>query len=633
VNPRASSLIALLLLAVFSGSSALAANPTAPNLKTLLKSVEVAFSLTQPLGTLEYDPLGRELLSIDVIGMTLWDAQTGVVRWRVSLPDDPQATDVPTAYYSLRSVTLPDTDTVRLTYESGAVLVLQRSTGKILRQEKFQLPAKVLNLLQKQAKSPDEILFRNMGQPTRITYSLLESKHLLAYTVTKKADEVNAHEVIVYDLEHGKDLYHIREPIYGISVVSFSPDGKWMALEGQNRISIWEMSSGLKQFNLRENIYSRSSDDGISKLEWSSDSKTLASLGSEFNLWDVTTGKRLKHLEFELTDLLRPAAWNGHELALIGSEGFISFRSPNDGKERLKLGYALEQTYFSPSGKQFVTRSSDGRLRLYAVDTLDKPRDLPLPEGVQAKSVGWLESKKQLLVLTDQNFLQLDFSHSAIKTQPMSLDKNWSSSYFDFTLSTLEDKVVLKDNGSYQELAQIKSTTLQTQYAVRPYQECRSHSLDFTVVICSVEGGKLEAYSWDSETPLWTRSLNLSPGESGWGGYYPDFSPSGKRIAFPWREHQILILDSQSGKTLVSIPISPLRKDQTSLDIRQIIFSHDERWIALETGDGWRFFDLSSKKEMPAPLALSSAKDLFFTGDGRYLVAQSLDTLEFYRLP
>jgi WD40 repeat protein len=78
--------------------------------------------------------------------------------------------------------------------------------------------------------------------------------------------------------------------------ISWSSDGKAIALSNSDTIQIWDTKTGKLLQNLKPNF--TSSAVRITGLTWSSDSKKLVSSSTVGTfIWDVSKGKELRHLE------------------------------------------------------------------------------------------------------------------------------------------------------------------------------------------------------------------------------------------------------------------------------------------------------------------------------------------------
>jgi dipeptidyl aminopeptidase/acylaminoacyl peptidase len=142
----------------------------------------------------------------------------------------------------------------------------------------------------------------------------------------------------LWDPASGKQLRTLKDHIDAVFAVAFSPDGKWLASGSQdNSVKIWDVATGERLYTLSDPV------DGISTIAFSPSGKQIAAAGYDMHIyiWNL--------------------AQSGGTLAqsLIADEGSIL------------------QIAWSPDGKDIITSSSDGSIRVRDAATLDPIRTIP----------------------------------------------------------------------------------------------------------------------------------------------------------------------------------------------------------------------------------------------------------------
>ena len=167
---------------------------------------------------------------------------------------------------------------------------------------------------------------------------------------------------------------------YGISSISFSPDGKTLAGGGSDKIVyLWDFRTGKRQ----QSFLGHSGN--IFNVSFSYNGKTLASAGIfETNLWDTTTGihKKTKDMfdTYRLTQIGSTIWLNNDEIIQAYPNGtMVLLLDLTTKKAKMGLGghkRSVKSISFSPDGKIMASGSYDTTIRLWS-----------LPEGRYKKTL------------------------------------------------------------------------------------------------------------------------------------------------------------------------------------------------------------------------------------------------------
>jgi WD40 repeat protein len=160
----------------------------------------------------------------------------------------------------------------------------------------------------------------------------------------------------LWDPASGKMLRTFKDHIDAVFAVAFSPDGKWLASGSQdNTVKIWDVATGERLYTLSDPV------DGISTIAFSPSGKQIAAAGYDMHIY----------------------IWN---LAQTG--GTLAQSLIADENSILQIAW-------SPDGKEIITSSSDGSIRIRDASTLDPIRTI-------ARQSDWVDA---MSVSRDGNWL------------------------------------------------------------------------------------------------------------------------------------------------------------------------------------------------------------------------------------
>jgi WD40 repeat protein len=172
-----------------------------------------------------------------------------------------------------------------------------------------------------------------------------------------------------WDLKTGKELPRLKVHREGVTSLSFSPDGAFLAAaSGYNTIRIWDQAGG------KELVANRGSEAPVKCLAFAPDGKTLATGGmdSQLRVWD-RAGKALHTLPLKDTWVDAIAfAPDGKTLATGSFDKEIRLWDVAGGKLLRQWptnGQNFQGLAFAPDGKTLASCTAQDGLRLWQVST------------------------------------------------------------------------------------------------------------------------------------------------------------------------------------------------------------------------------------------------------------------------
>ena len=235
-----------------------------------------------------------------------------------------------------------------------------------------------------------------------LTYD--EYVSLVTYSPDGKTLAVGSDMLIyLYDVLSGK----LKHKLLGYAPFVFSPDGKTIAVDGYiNTISLWDAVSGrpLQAFN---------GPLAVTSLLYSPDGTTLtgANEHSMVCVWDVDTAK-LKHT-FEHSGDIRTLAYSpdGKTLASGGSDSMIRLWDVASGTQRLKLNgisSIVNTIAYSPDGKSIAANGEYNTVLLLDVSSGNQKQKfkLDMPHHI-VRSIAYSPDGKTLATSGPENTIEL----------------------------------------------------------------------------------------------------------------------------------------------------------------------------------------------------------------------------------
>lgn len=192
-------------------------------------------------------------------------------------------------------------------------------------------------------------------------------------------------DVSFWETASGKKLFEIKTSGFGVHSISYSPNGKYLAMGcGFSQVEFWEISTQKQLFSMKH-------EEAVFYVKFSPDGQTLASASFDetIKIWDVTTGRELFSLKGHSGPVSSVAfSPDGTRLASSSHDGTVKIWDSATGKELISLkdpGSQGSRLEFSPDGERLFSVHGDGVLNIWNKSRTNRNWSLPRPivEGVK----------------------------------------------------------------------------------------------------------------------------------------------------------------------------------------------------------------------------------------------------------
>ncbi len=171
----------------------------------------------------------------------------------------------------------------------------------------------------------------------------------------------------VFEVATGRELFSVRLSEDGFGALAYSPDGRWLAGNGEDRktVALWDTSTYRRAGSFAGHTGT------IAAIAFSRDGRRLVSAGLDqtVRLWDVETGEceaiLAGHTGEVFAAVFHP---DGTRIASGGRDQTIRLWDVATGQEVARLaGHRsyIKSLAFSPDGQTLVSGSGDGTVRLW----------------------------------------------------------------------------------------------------------------------------------------------------------------------------------------------------------------------------------------------------------------------------
>jgi WD40 repeat protein len=210
---------------------------------------------------------------------------------------------------------------------------------------------------------------RPLGIPVRATSGLRFSPDGRTLAVSS----FGSGEIILWDIEMGRERMRLRGHSAGVLTLAFAPDGRSLSSGSATapEVVIWDLATGRPRHRLDL------SGARTVALAYSPDARRLATVNAferPIRIWDVRTGGQLRLIACQS----RPSSFSvafspdGRLLATAG-DGTASLWNVATGRELRRVdGQAnrLSHVAFSPDGRTLVATGNDDDIRFWDLDSL-----------------------------------------------------------------------------------------------------------------------------------------------------------------------------------------------------------------------------------------------------------------------
>jgi tricorn protease-like protein len=232
--------------------------------------------------------------------------------------------------------------------------------------------------------------------------------------------------VRLWDASNGKPRRVFRNVKFAHEI-TFSPDGRKLAVANCERVMVWNLSNGVVQRNFHKEPTGVGTSFCAEHVAFSRDGRHVIADGGPIQIWSVATGRQIKRFEPEGSGFGMALSHDGARLLLgedfQSGQGMIELWDVGSGKLLRRFAAEdnpVEAVAFSPDGKLAASESrdgddieSDGFIKLWDLATGRELRRLSghqqrvaaiafAPDGKTLASGSWDRSVKLWDVATGQ---------------------------------------------------------------------------------------------------------------------------------------------------------------------------------------------------------------------------------------
>jgi WD40 repeat protein/serine/threonine protein kinase len=425
--------------------------------------------------------------------------------------------------------------------------------------------------------------------------------------------------VKIWDAGTGREALVLKNQGRSVLGVAFSPDGKRLAATSREAVRVWDAETGEELLCLRGHAGT------VNTVAFSPDGKRLASGSSDqmIKLWDVATGRLAFTLRGHTSSIWSVAfSPDGKQLVSGDDEGTVKLWDATTNPEALLLEGSLSIA-FSPDGKRLASGGPDKTIRIRDVGSGRELLRLEgiagslafSPDGKRLASSGGVYGIEQKITVWDAASGKQIFSREADHFLPRQVRFSPGGTLLAVSGEGLADDALMHQRILLWEAAtgrQVRTIQGEANFGGRVAFSPGGHRLAYG------DGGKVKV--WEVATGQEVLALGMRGGTA----TAVAFSPNGQRLAAPKHgsPNEVIIWDLATAREVLS-----LRGDTDAISF--VAFSPDGKRLASSTAVYWegerrptsvRLWDTSTGQEVLALEAgRSGTRDLAFSPDGRRL--------------
>lgn len=431
--------------------------------------------------------------------------------------------------------------------------------------------------------------------------------------------------VKLWDTTTGKEIRTFGHE-YSVKSVSFSPDGKTIAsssgIEGtysnKNFVKLWDVATG-------KEIHTFVSDsEAVGSVSFSPNGKMLALGGWRTILWDIKTGKILRTFQSHRSSTDVAFSRDSKILAFEDENGLIKLWDVETGKDRLLSGYrsGAAKVSFGPNGAALVfVNNTDKVIKLWSTS----------PTGGEIRSFkGHGQTILSVRISPDGKTLASGSMDATVKLWSLSSINNvsnirtlnvtgYQSFVNDFNFSS-DNRIIA--TGSEDGI--IKLWNAKTGKEIRSFL---GHSSGVTSIKFSPDGKAIATADKSGAIKLW----NLNTGDQiltfkGHSGVWVtsiSFSSNGKTISSSGGDGNIKLWDIKSGR---EIPTLRARREHQDV-VESASFSPNGKLLASGGRDHTvKLWNVETGEEIYTLTGhIGSVLSISFSPNGKILASGSWD--------